>query len=405
MNIILFTQVYPDEPGRKTLRSSAVCHYWTKEWVKIGHRVLVIYCYPNYNFMFHIAASLFPNFISQYTNGTITCYTTKLVTYDLDGVSVLKIPMRKFMPKIRYPEFIIERIVEYTCDYLSKIDFKADIILSHFDNPILEIAGIMKDKLNIPFSFVLHGYPSDIRRLYPKTYIQLINKVDVWGFRSKSIREDFELQYGKRGQSFIAYSGVPETYINNLTKGKRKIVGKVCYVGSLIKRKYPEKVLEAMIKWLRNGNMSLTYIGEGALDKTIKKIVKKNKIEDYVQILGNIDRNEVQKELDTADIFIMISRHETFGMVYLEAMAHGCITIASRKEGFDGIIEDGVNGFLCESGNSNELSAILDQILRMSESEIDLIRSNAIETARRMTESEMAKLYLNDVENILLQKR
>ena len=38
----------------------------------------------------------------------------------------------------------------------------------------------------------------------------------------------------------------------------------------------------------------------------------------------------------------MISSSETFGLVYLEAMAAGCITIASRDEGFDGIIKDGV---------------------------------------------------------------
>ena len=38
----------------------------------------------------------------------------------------------------------------------------------------------------------------------------------------------------------------------------------------------------------------------------------------------------------------MISELETFGLVYIEAMAAGCITIASRNEGFDGIIKDGV---------------------------------------------------------------
>lgn len=40
----------------------------------------------------------------------------------------------------------------------------------------------------------------------------------------------------------------------------------------------------------------------------------------------------------------MISRNETFGVVYLEAMAAGCITIASRNVGYDGIIVDRVNG-------------------------------------------------------------
>ncbi len=36
----------------------------------------------------------------------------------------------------------------------------------------------------------------------------------------------------------------------------------------------------------------------------------------------------------------MISKNETCGLVYIEAMAVGCIMIASKNEGFDGIIND-----------------------------------------------------------------
>ena len=61
------------------------------------------------------------------------------------------------------------------------------------------------------------------------------------------------------------------------------------------------------------------------------------------------------------DVFIMISKNETFGLVYLEAMAVGCITIASRQEGFDGIIKHGYNGFLCEAGNQEELEKLIKE--------------------------------------------
>ena len=42
-------------------------------------------------------------------------------------------------------------------------------------------------------------------------------------------------------------------------------------------------------------------------------------------------------------------QREAYGLVYLEAMARGCITIASRDEGFDGVIKDGINGFCLRS--------------------------------------------------------
>ena len=54
----------------------------------------------------------------------------------------------------------------------------------------------------------------------------------------------------------------------------------------------------------------------------------------------------------------MISSNEVFKLVYLEAMAQGCIVIASKGGGFDGINVDGQNGFLCEPGDSEQLESI-----------------------------------------------
>ena len=404
MNLLFFTQVYPDEAGVNTFRSSSVCHYWTKEWVKQGHRVLVIYCYPNYHPIFHWMAKRIPMFISQFTNGTLTNHLENKIKYTKDGVEILKLPMKKIMPKIRYSNKVITSLVKDVKDYTSDKNFVPDLILSHFDNPILEIAGKCKDIFNVPFSFVLHGYASDIKRLYPNNYKELIEKVDVWGFRSEAIHRDFENNYGIINDYFIAYSGIPDSYIKNLTSIPQKIKGKITYVGALMRRKYPEKVLEASLPMLKNGQMSIDYIGCGALDKIINNIIHKEKVEDKVHLLGQIPRNEVQQCLALSDLFIMISRHETFGMVYLEAMANGCITIAAKNEGFDGIIKDGVNGFLCKAGDAKELNRIIAHINNLSQQELSAIRKSAIETAQNMTERQMAEKYLEDVLMILKKK-
>lgn len=90
----------------------------------------------------------------------------------------------------------------------------------------------------------------------------------------------------------------------------------------------------------------------------------------------------------------MISRNETFGLVYLEEMARGCITIASRDEGFDGIIEDGKNGFLCKAGDVKELTTIMSKIKAMSPAERRRISENAMATAKELTDEKVAKRYL-----------
>ena len=74
----------------------------------------------------------------------------------------------------------------------------------------------------------------------------------------------------------------------------------------------------------------------------------------YIHSLNVIVNDEVIKNMRESDIFILPSVNETFGMVYLEAMASGCITVCTKNDGIAGIIKDGENGFLTEPENINE---------------------------------------------------
>lgn len=75
-----------------------------------------------------------------------------------------------------------------------------------------------------------------------------------------------------------------------------------------------------------------------------------------------LTREQTLEEFRKAEVFVMISSPETLGLVYLEAMSQGCVAIGSRNEGIDGILVDGKNGYLVESGNAEELRARLDAI-------------------------------------------
>ena len=93
----------------------------------------------------------------------------------------------------------------------------------------------------------------------------------------------------------------------------------------------------------------------------------------------------------------MISENEVFGLVYLESMVGGCLTVASKYGGVDGIINNDENGFLCEQGNSDELAEILKKINEMSIDDVLKIRRNGYETLRSFTDSKVAEKYLNDI--------
>ena len=98
-----------------------------------------------------------------------------------------------------------------------------------------------------------------------------------------------------------------------------------------------------------------------------------------------------------ADVFTMVSRDEAFGLVYLEAMIEGCITVGSVQEGIDGIIHNGQNGFLCTAGNPDELAQIYRSIFDMAKDERAAMSRLAYQTARELSNSAVAGRYLRDV--------
>ena len=51
--------------------------------------------------------------------------------------------------------------------------------------------------------------------MYKNNFTELINNIDIWGYRSKAIGSNFEKIYGIRPKSFICYSGIPVQYLSN----------------------------------------------------------------------------------------------------------------------------------------------------------------------------------------------
>lgn len=98
---------------------------------------------------------------------------------------------------------------------------------------------------------------------------------------------------------------------------------------------------------------------------------------------GVLTGAEKYGELDKADIFLLPSIYgEGLPMAILEAMAAGCVVVASEMASVAAVIEDGVNGYLIEPRNTNQLISRLKIVLG-SRSEWKPVRDAAVETVRR----------------------
>lgn len=395
MKILLLTSIYPSED--KPRGFTPVVHYFAREWVKMGYEVKVIHNQTKFPFLFYLSPKFIKNYLeSRLGFGMPNYRMTKEKKYSIDGVLVHRIPLRRIFPKIKFFKYSLKSQVEKIISSNLKEGFIPDVILSHWAYPQLNLIVELKKNYNCITSLVFH---SNIFK--EPNSINLINQIDVVGFRSKNLRNEFNELYNGSYKSFLCYSGIRKESIIDLSIDKhKKKIGTFIFVGNLIKRKFPDLVIKCFLSLQGVETRNLLIIGEGPEKQKLLNICSDSIYSNNINFLGQIDREEVLNYMQMAECFIMVSENEIFGLVYIEAMAKGCIVIAAKNEGIDGVIKHGENGFLCNSGDIDELKIIINEIDRMSIDEKNEIAQNAIKTALKLTEYSVANEYINKVISI-----
>ena len=392
-NILLVTSLYPSD-DIKIINNTAVCHYFAKEWVKMGYNVRVIFCYhcyPNYFYPFLKMAS---KTLANKTGISVIYINSKEThDYEMDGIRISRIPTRKNRPGGVFPAKELSRVYREITTILEKENYIPNVILGHFLHPSIDLITRLKSAYpDAKTAVSIHGK----EEWYEKHTQELLKDIDYMGYRSLPIKRVFESYYGEHPY-FMCPSGVPENYIIQQPRKFEKPAKNFIYVGSFMKRKYPSTLVPAIAHSYGDGDFLITYVGDGNGKSLITKEAKKANCVNKVFFTGRLNRDDVKTQLDQADVFIMISRLETFGLVYLEAMARGCIVIASKDEGMEGIIQHGVNGFLCKAGDVGELSSIIDFIKNLSPKELSSISEAGRQTAISMTDKIVAKNYIESL--------
>ena len=403
MNILVLTNEYPYEKYPKPDWTWVVA-YFCREWVKQGHSVIAINNAASFPGSYYITAGILKRIIASYYDvsekGLSETGWTKEFCFQDQGVTVINYPMKKYFPGGKYSKNILKKQIGRICSKLSELQFIPDVITGHWLNPQLMLVAELADKyIGAKTGFVFHGDCTikNCKKFNAKNYIYRIGSI---GCRSKTscqqIQEFFHLK-----KVFVCASGIPDAFAEQYRLYDKKLFNKnktrIISVGRLVKYKNIDTVINACNNTLDKKEYTLTIIGDGPLSSELKKLVRRNKQELCVYFTGKLLREEIQTRLRESEIFILISKRETFGLVYLEAMLQGCIVIASKYGGIDGIIEDGINGFLCEEGNTEELETVLVKVTHLPGDVKKKISRNAIATAKEYTDSKTAKRYLSEI--------
>ena len=395
-NILLLTNIYPT--GDPKYPGTKICHFFTKEWLKMGYDVRVIHyesCFPK---IYYTIGGLFGEKIMAKTGSLVDMSTPREATqYEVDGIKVCRVPLKKYFPHGSIPKKSEKVVFDATERFLKSEQFAPDVITAHFFFPQAQFLHKLKELYpKARTCMVMHSNGESIPKYY-KDYKPLMESIDVWGFRSNAFKTQFEELYGEQQREFLCYSGIPAEYIQPQKKDFKSGINRFVFLGSLYKLKNVDITLQALAEVYRDGDYTFDVIGDGAELSNLKNLTAQLKQEKQVVFHGRQQRDKAQTIMAGADCFVMVSSREAFGLVYLEAMAKGIIPVATTGQGFDGIIVNGENGFLCPSRDVEALKKVLLQMKSLPAEELTRISQNAIATARELTNEKAAEKYINEI--------
>ncbi len=153
--------------------------------------------------------------------------------------------------------------------------------------------------------------------------------------------------------------GVDTNHFQLAAKPSRKTkIVELIAVGYLIKRKGFDLLLKVMAELAsQKADVHLTIVGDGPQRPALEALAKELKLSSYVSFAGFTPHLETQAHYQAADICLNMSKSESWGQMYLEAMANGLPIISAKQPGSSAIIKDGQFGYLVEQGDIAAMAA------------------------------------------------
>lgn len=111
---------------------------------------------------------------------------------------------------------------------------------------------------------------------------------------------------------------------------------------------------------------TLDIVGDGEARSAVEQIFERCR--DRVRFHGQIDDRDTLATLYTGvDVFVWPAVNEAYGMVLLEAQAHGCPVVAGRSNGVASVVRHGETGLLTHPGDADDFARAVTDLLRDGE--------------------------------------
>lgn len=356
--------------------SASFVHSQAIAYTKLGHRVRVLIRLP---------------YGKRDGFGSLSCQTVTLKRKD--GIDLLY--MRYFsLSKYGENGWNQKRAISAASRIIQQITdgFPPDIIHAHALTTTAVLGAFLKERLNVPLVITTHG--SDTFVPYNlgncSSLRQRANQADHLICVSSLLKRRIE-----SCQAVVPMSVILNGFqIKSACSPTDRNPVSMIQAGYLVARKKADVTIQALaLLRKRHPDAALDIVGSGSELHRFQTLCGELNVSDSVRFHGFLPNPETLAQMAKARFFIMPSINEGFGIVYLEAMASGCITIGTEGEGIADLIVSGENGFLVPPDNPEAIVKVVEWCLEHPE-EADGIAENGRKDALALTWEKNAAEYI-----------
>lgn len=273
----------------------------------------------------------------------------------VNGVSVYRVNSYKF-PAPDFASWIAMMNVnlqDYSCGLLSR-ELERPFIIHAHDWLVAHAAVALKHIFRMPLIATIHSTEYGRRGGIHDDYQRMIASTEAWLAReawrviccSRYMADEVNRALGTpQDKMDVIPNGV---YLENFapTGGESELRSRfaapyerlVLYVGRLVYEKGVHLLVEAIPSVLRSVDAKFVIVGEGYLKEWIRRRVDELGVSQKVYVTGFLDVNTVRGLFRAADVFVMPSLYEPFGIVALEAAASRLPIVSTCNGGIGEII-------------------------------------------------------------------
>ena len=137
----------------------------------------------------------------------------------------------------------------------------------------------------------------------------------------------------------------------------------VLALGRAVEKKGFDLLVRAFAELEAREGIGLVVGGAGAALGSVQELAGELGVADRVYFPGRLDRAQVARLMRGAEVFVMPSRLEPFGIVVLEAWRAGTAVVATNRGGPPEFVEEGVDGLLADPFDSHALAGAIASLL------------------------------------------